>query len=183
MICLLADNFSPDDSSDNTPHSQLVSPCLCRDSYLHQKCLEKKIMEEDGGSFDLISCPTCKEVYASTKRLRSLKNIFSVAAFYARNKGYSFCWDICTLYGILMVTVKSALSITSNVVETTDKRFWLTQVSILFSFLSGMAHASFRKQLKAKILQFLFRMQLILFHYEFHDHPRNGGDSPFTRVT
>ena len=180
---MLADNFSSDDSLDNTVHSQLISPCLCRDSYLHQKCLEKKILEEDGGSFDLMYCTTCKENYASTKRLRSFKNMFAVAGYYAKNKGMSFCWDICTLYGILMVTVKSALSMTSNVVKTTDKRFWLTQVSILFSFLSGMAHASFRKKLKAKILQFLFRMQLILFHTEFHDHPRNGGDSPFTRVT
>jgi hypothetical protein len=89
---------------------------LCRDNYFHQKCLEKKIIEEDYGSFDLMYCPTCKEGYALTKRIRSLKKMFVVAAYYAKEKGYSFFWDICTLYGILMVTVKSALSITSNLV-------------------------------------------------------------------
>ena len=34
-------------------------------------------------------CPTCKEGYALKKRLRSLKKMFAVAAYYAKEKGYS----------------------------------------------------------------------------------------------
>jgi len=52
-----------------------------------------------------------------------------VATYFAKEKGFSFFWDIATFYGILLLTVKSALSIipfTSGLVKTTGKKFWLT---------------------------------------------------------
>jgi len=55
--------------------------------------------------------------------------MFFVVTYFAKEKGFSFFWDIMTFYGILLLTFRSALSImpfTSGLAKTTGKKFWLT---------------------------------------------------------